>query len=303
MSDAEVHVLWARLRPSTPEGQRAAEADLAAARALGAGDADADLALTDAAWRAEAKEYGDAESTLRDALAAHGDDPRLWHALGVVALREHVDGAGRLSPAGGEELARVAARLEPIAKSAAEFDLLAKVSAIRGQPDAGLAYEKRALAANASCVACIASLASLLYEKGRVSEALDAATLAMGLVPEGTSTRALAQLAAECKRKLAAGEGATAQDACASDAQVQQVIRSHVIAVRRTCWENARTKPAKAKVSVVLTVGPDGKPQAVSVESEAPSVTKCVESDVHTWRFPVTGCTHKADFSLVFGGP
>jgi hypothetical protein len=204
MGDAEVHVLWARLRPDTTEGQRAALADLAAARALGSSD-DPDLVLTEAAWRAEGKEYREAEGVLRDGLASHADDPRLWDALGLVTLRENLDASGNVSPAAGAALAPIGAKLHPIAKSAAEWDLLARISGIRQQVDAGIVFEKRALAADSSCLPCLGNLAGLLYEKGRIREALEAATLAMGLAPEGRSSRAIVQLAAECRRKLAAG--------------------------------------------------------------------------------------------------
>jgi hypothetical protein len=45
----------------------------------------------------------------------------------------------------------IATKLAPIAKGAAEFDLLAHASLLDAKPDAALAYEKSAVAAGPNC--------------------------------------------------------------------------------------------------------------------------------------------------------
>jgi hypothetical protein len=53
-------------------------------------------------------------------------------------------------------------------------------------------------------------------------------------------------------------------------------------------------------VSVSLTIGPDGSPQAVSANADESSVAKCVENDVRSWRFPAMGCSQQTSFSFHF---
>ncbi len=199
MASSEVHVLWAKLRPDTPEGRRAAETDLAEARK---GDG-ADIALVRAYWLAMGKKNADGEAALRDALSDHQEDPRLWNALGRLMLQDAVDAAERVSPEGQKALAPVQERLAPIAKSAAQFDLLAKISSASGKADAALAYEKRAVALDPNCVSCLALAAGIMYAKGLPRDALETATLALGLAPEGRRMPRLEALVAMCRRKLA----------------------------------------------------------------------------------------------------
>ena len=203
MTSTEVHVLWARLRPDTPAGQAAAEADLAEARKLDAGDADPDFALVHAYWLAKAKQNPEAQMALREALVQHPDDPRLWNALGRLTIQDSVDDAGHLTPTGQKTLDPIAEHLGPIATSSAQLDLLANISNIRGNADAALAYEKRAMALDPNCVSCLALAARVLYAKGFVREALETATLALGLAPEGRRMPRVVELVDACRQKLA----------------------------------------------------------------------------------------------------
>jgi hypothetical protein len=61
--------------------------------------------------------------------------------------------------------------------------------------------------------------------------------------------------------------------------------------------------PGKAKVAVRATIGPDGSAQTVSAESERAPVARCIEKEVKAWRFPSTGCSQDASFSLVLTPP
>jgi Flp pilus assembly protein TadD len=154
-------------------------------------------------WLVWAHQSVDAEATLRDALSVHPNEPRLWNALGRLMLQDNLDDAGRLTPAGRKALAPIPEHLLPIAGSAAQFDLLANISAVFGRADDALVYEKRAMAVNPSCVSCLAEAARVLYAKGLVREALDTATLALGLLREGRRVPGLVELVETCRRKLA----------------------------------------------------------------------------------------------------
>lgn len=94
--------------------------------------------------------------------------------------------------------------------------------------------------------------------------------------------------------------GPKAPGQCFSSGQVTQVIGLHQPGIRRACWErNPTTKPT-VNVSVSLTIGPDGSPQAVSANADESSVAKCVENDVRSWRFPAMGCSQQTSFSFHF---
>ena len=73
MSDADVHVLWARLRPwQTPEGRAAAKRELDEARKANA--LDPDLALVDAQLAYRDEQNGEAKAALEQAIARHPND-------------------------------------------------------------------------------------------------------------------------------------------------------------------------------------------------------------------------------------
>jgi hypothetical protein len=74
---------------------------------------------------------------------------------------------------------------------------------MQGKADEALAYEKRAVAVDPNCLQCLAEAAGILYAKGLVPEALETATLALGLAPEGAHVQSVVQLVEKCRRTLA----------------------------------------------------------------------------------------------------
>jgi hypothetical protein len=97
---------------------------------------------------------------------------------------------------------------------------------------------------------------------------------------------------------MGGNDGPKAPGQCLSEGQVSSVISAHRVAVNRSCWErNPSQKPA-VNVGVSLTIGPDGSAQGVSASGDEPSVAKCIENDVRSWRFPAMGCSQKTSFSF-----
>ncbi|WP_394830984.1 hypothetical protein LVJ94_31195 [Pendulispora rubella] len=179
LSDADVHVMWARLRNwETPEGRAAAEADMKEAAARE--PLHPDLAALRAYWSTRQDDLENAAKALEPALAARPNDARLLNALGWVQVRRIAK--KELPPSA---LDPVVAKLTPIASTAAEFDLLAHGRAVHGDMNAALTYEKRATTADPSCYACFFYGSILLDAKGRVREALQAASLAVHMLPDG----------------------------------------------------------------------------------------------------------------------
>jgi predicted Zn finger-like uncharacterized protein len=98
------------------------------------------------------------------------------------------------------------------------------------------------------------------------------------------------------------GDGPKVAGQCLSEGQVRKVVQLHMVAVRRSCWERnqtANTKPS-VNINVTLTVGADGSSQAVSASGDDPSVAKCIENDVRSWRFPAMGCTQTTSIPFKF---
>jgi predicted Zn finger-like uncharacterized protein len=96
------------------------------------------------------------------------------------------------------------------------------------------------------------------------------------------------------------GDSPKAPGQCFSQGQVQQVMSLHQTAIQRSCWERNPSNRSAVKVSISLTIEPDGSTQAVSASSEEASVARCVENDVRGWRFPSMGCSQKVGFSYNF---
>ncbi|WP_394841675.1 hypothetical protein LZC95_31955 [Pendulispora brunnea] len=202
LSSTDVHVMWARLRNwETPEGRAAAEADMneAASRE----PRHPDLAVLQAYWRAQQNDLEGAGKALEPALAANPNAARLLNALGWVQLRRI---AKKEQPP--TVLDPVAAKLTPVATTAAELDLLAHDRAVHDDLNAALAYEKRATVTDPSCYTCFFYASVLLDAKGRVREALQAATLAVHMLPDGAhpSEGMLAQIA-QYRRRLNEKDG------------------------------------------------------------------------------------------------
>jgi Tfp pilus assembly protein PilF len=203
MSNAEVHVLFARLRGrSNGASAESAQKDLEEAMRLDPNEPG--VALLRAAWQADGGDLAGAERVLRDAVASRPDDPRLLNALGWVTIR-------RMSKGGNVKMAEVAAALEPItaklapiARTAAELDLVAHGASFNGDVDGALELERRAMAADPSCVQCLSTAAALLDEKGMTQKAYETASLALGLVPEGVSAPGIARQVAAYRSRGAA---------------------------------------------------------------------------------------------------
>jgi len=210
LTDAEGHLLWARLRRwDTDENRAASLRDInEAARAPNSEQ----LALIRAFWEFNAGKLAAAEEILKKANRDHPNDRQILNALGWVRLavleksehREMRDVTIAMEP--------VTAALLRVAESATEFDLLGRYRLLKGDYDGGLAYEKRAIARDPSCVNCLATSAELLAGKGLAREALDTASLALALLPEGQRSPGLVNQVAGYKRILEGKTGNAASE-------------------------------------------------------------------------------------------
>jgi tetratricopeptide (TPR) repeat protein len=211
LSDAEVHLLFAQMRKwDTDESKSAALRDMneGAARAPDLPQA----ALLRAYWSYQHENWGEADETLRKAKLAHPNDRQILNALGWVRLaalerKEHLEPKELVIA-----MEPVAAPLSRVAETATELDLLGRYHLMKGDYDRGLAYEKRAVAKDPSCSACLATSAELMAQKGLFRDAVEVATLALAVLPEGARSPVLEQRIARYKREGGSNAGSLVEE-------------------------------------------------------------------------------------------
>jgi predicted Zn finger-like uncharacterized protein len=96
------------------------------------------------------------------------------------------------------------------------------------------------------------------------------------------------------------GDAPKAPGQCISEGQILRVVQLHTVSVRRSCFERSQTTKPSVNVNVMLTVAADGSAQNVTASGDEPSVAKCIENDVRTWRFPAMGCAQKTAIPFKF---
>jgi predicted Zn finger-like uncharacterized protein len=85
-----------------------------------------------------------------------------------------------------------------------------------------------------------------------------------------------------------------------TSAQLETVVRSHQLGVRRTCWERGSSTANSANETLSLTIGGDGRVQSATSSGNDPVTGTCLEKETRTWQFPPTGATSKVDIPFHF---
>ncbi|HEY2510737.1 MAG TPA: hypothetical protein VGI39_07775 [Polyangiaceae bacterium] len=289
VGDREVRTLWARLRDwQNPEAHAAAAAVLDDANATGL---TAEEASARAMWDLLANRRDDAEEILRETLReAPPHEGQVWNALGWTLLHEVAESVrGRkVGPVNWKaKLDEVAAQLRPIAESAPELDLLARLSAIQGSTEDALALEKRALAKDPSCRECLIFSADLLAKTKHYREAFDAETLALD--PDADLAPAFAEQL-EQWRRLAASESATP---AATTALVAVPHADAVLGAMRSRF-HACFADGGAAGSVEFAVKVNAKGAVTGAEPRSgatfpPKVVDCLAGVLKAGHFPAPG--------------
>jgi tetratricopeptide (TPR) repeat protein len=103
----------------------------------------------------------------------------------------------------------LAAELEPLAKTAQQFTLLALNALLASDAVRGDYFASRAVAADPGCTSCLHAAAAGAYLTGEFAKALELETRAMRLLPASASreTRAVFEHAAAAYRKAAQHPG------------------------------------------------------------------------------------------------
>ncbi|APR76074.1 Hypothetical protein A7982_01421 [Minicystis rosea] len=174
MSDAEVHLLWARLDKWGEGGGSRALEHLDAA--LAGDPSSPEVHYWRALFFVRQSRFEDAQPEIAAALAAKPEEPRYLLAALKLALAR----GSRATP----EAQALVQRLAQVARTATELDAVARAEARLRHADAGLPFAERAVKADPTCYRCMDTYAVLLFEKGRLRDAVAAEERAIELLPE-----------------------------------------------------------------------------------------------------------------------
>ncbi|MEZ4296982.1 MAG: hypothetical protein R3B70_18600 [Polyangiaceae bacterium] len=205
MSPAEVHLLWARLRPWAGADGDAARADLDKAHELDPGSAE--ILRTRGLLHIASGEVDEARPDIEAALAKRPDDERYLLAHLTLLVREKK--AGRAVR--DADWSKDVMRLEKAATSAVALDVLAG-NWEEQDPEKALSFATRAVKADAACSACFATLGKLLFEKGDHPNALRATRTGLSLLPDGQRSDRLESLLAALRTAAARSGRPTAPE-------------------------------------------------------------------------------------------
>ncbi|HEU4412361.1 MAG TPA: hypothetical protein VFS43_44375 [Polyangiaceae bacterium] len=182
MSEAEVRLLWARVRPwRGPEGMAQAGEEIEAA--IKADPKFAPAYVLRGEWFERQRRDAEALADYRKARALAPEDFRTAHALASYLSYNFKKFAN--DAAVQAELNALLEGLRQNAGSAAAWDTLARYDARQGAPERGLPFAKKAISANPSCFECYDTAAMLLFRLGRLDEAVAAQRTAVNLMPDG----------------------------------------------------------------------------------------------------------------------
>jgi tetratricopeptide (TPR) repeat protein len=230
MAAAEVHLLWARLRPWVPLNADVVRADLDAAGAYAPGSPDVHF------WKgrflATSGRLSEAERELRAAVAARAGAP--LYLLGLAKLyRGWVDEKTKeiRYPA---RLAETVAQLAKVATSANALDTVAAFHAEEGGRESalkGVEFAVRAVRADPACFRCLDTHARLLFALGRAKDALAVQEHAMTLVPQTASVPDMVGRLREYRKALRDADRAPAGPAVPS--RPPSPSRSHEDVIER----------------------------------------------------------------------
>ncbi|MBK6695535.1 MAG: zinc-ribbon domain-containing protein [Myxococcales bacterium] len=83
-------------------------------------------------------------------------------------------------------------------------------------------------------------------------------------------------------------------------AAIESTVRSYAPGVKRTCWERANSQISSVNINAEVTVASTGQVQNVRADGNEPTVAKCIENQVHNWKFPASSGTTTVNIPFKF---
>ena len=200
LTDAEVHVLWARLSPWQGASGAAAQRDLD--EAVAEAPTSAEARYFRGLYWAHQERFDAAEADLVAATRLAPDDPR--YLLGVVTLRaaQHSASAGNVQA--GDSVTQAAEPLAKLARSPLQFRALALIYADLGQLEQALTYAKRSVALSPIDSSSLDVEAQIMSALGQMQEAAEARALRSRLLAGGRGSAGAAKRLNEYEARLRA---------------------------------------------------------------------------------------------------
>jgi tetratricopeptide (TPR) repeat protein len=187
----EAHLVWAHLLAVEHDAKAVADQ---LDRAI---DADPDW-IDLLYWRAVLPRLPDAIRLLRSYVARKPADPRGWHGLVSIQLRQLVPpsylGLAGKPPAGLAAMQDDVRRLIEQTSHPDALNLVGWYYALRQMPNAGLNFAIRAVRADPGCGGCWDTLGLLYYQAGKLPEAVAAQERAANLYAEDVPEEVLVRL-------------------------------------------------------------------------------------------------------------
>jgi Flp pilus assembly protein TadD len=184
MRPAEVHLLWARVAPGSPDGRSVAKKQIALADQLGTDSAE--VAYVEGCLATALEQYSDASTAFRTAVTLSPHEPRYLFGL---ALSLSTEPRGPSEHA--QEIARTYTDLMAVAKSPEQGALVAGFLMATSHPDDALEQAARAVRRDRRCSLCARVLARILVERGDVPAGIAVIEQALSASPDSPQDRAL----------------------------------------------------------------------------------------------------------------
>jgi len=201
IAPADVHLLWAQLRPWTDASLPSIAADLATAERLAPDSPSVQASLAQLELRQG--HAPEAMGRIDRALVADPDDATLLRLRGEILVEREL--ARPVAERNFSAAAALAARVAAIDSSSVALRFCARVAGLAGDGARSVALAERATARAPDCVACFDTLAVAKLAAGDLDGAVQAEATAVRLMPDGMIDRAmlrrLEEMKAEAKRR------------------------------------------------------------------------------------------------------
>ena len=202
LSDAQVHLVFLRLRAWQPPYRDATNGELVSAQI----DAPADPEVL--YWRALFALSGgasaNAEPLLRQALQTSPREPRYRLALCEARVQTLLHSGAKHEPELFAPLEDDFQQLASVAKSATALNGVARYHWLRANAKAGMPFAIRAVQADPTCAQCFDTMALLYAQRGLFVQAVEAEERASTLMPAWAQLPDVAPRLAEFRRRAAA---------------------------------------------------------------------------------------------------
>ncbi len=293
LSAAEVHLLWAALRP------KRAETEIQAALRLGPPSTLPAALRMRAILAMDKLQLSEAERHLKQALdLAPGDAQARFMLLEVYAQKEEqVD-----APAQARKRAEaILTQLLPQASSPTMQNRIAWHLGRWGRVDEAMPWVLRALANDPGCWECNYTLAMLLAQQGERASAIEAMEFAINLMPEERIHEDIYQ---HLNEYMAAVESAASENNLLSDAIIRKFIEQRDADLQRCYAEGLKRKSELAGgVAIRLVIEREGTISEVTDAGSTLSdeqVIQCYLDALETLRFPArtTGASQPLRFGV-----